>query len=162
MDKTWCVYVHISPSNKYYVGITCQRPERRWRNGIGYIRNNHFANAIKKYGWDNFQHEIIASNITEKEAKNFEKILISKLRSNDAKYGYNITSGGDVFNHNESTKQLLREIKGIPVCQFDLDLNLIKEYKSAKHASDETGIYHSMISGCCNKLKGYITAGGFA
>lgn len=95
MDKKWCVYVHISPSNKYYVGITSQKPTNRWRSGKGYRSNRYFSNAIEKYGWENIQHEVVASNLTETEAKNFEKILIQKLRSNNAEFGYNITAGGD-------------------------------------------------------------------
>lgn len=91
----WCVYVHISPSHKYYVGITSKKPEIRWgNNGHGY-NSQYFSRAIQKYGWDNFQHEIIAENLTEYEAKNFEKVLIGKLRSNERQYGYNITKGGD-------------------------------------------------------------------
>ena len=29
-DKLYVVYEHISPSNKKYIGITCQIPEHRW------------------------------------------------------------------------------------------------------------------------------------
>lgn len=95
MNKKWCVYVHISPNKKYYVGITSQKPNDRWKNGKGYDYNSYFTRAIQKYGWDNFQHEIVASNLTEEEAKNFEKILIEKLKSNIRKYGYNLSAGGD-------------------------------------------------------------------
>lgn len=123
-EKIWCVYVHISPSIKYYVGITSQRPESRWRYGKGYEHNAYFTRAINKYGWDNFQHEIIASNLTEEEAKNFEKLLIKKLKSNNQKYGYNLTGGGDGAcgvshvgeknpfygkRHTEASKQLMRD-----------------------------------------------------
>lgn len=91
----WCAYVHISPSNKYYVGVTSKEPKIRWgNNGNGY-QTQYFSRAIQKYGWDNFQHEIIAENLTEDEAKNFEKVLINKLRSNERDFGYNITEGGD-------------------------------------------------------------------
>lgn len=38
MQDTWCVYRHISPSNKVYIGITSRKPELRWgHNGIYYI-----------------------------------------------------------------------------------------------------------------------------
>ena len=94
-DKKWCVYVHISPSNKYYVGVTSNKPDVRWRNGNGYDYNAYFTRAIKKYGWNNFQHEIVANNLTEIEAKNFEKLLIKKLKSNAREFGYNLTDGGD-------------------------------------------------------------------
>lgn len=93
--REYVVYVHISPSNKYYVGITKQKPERRWNNGYGYYRNKHFYNSIKKYGWDNFEHEIIASNLTKEEACQFEITLIEKLNSTDRRYGYNKSKGGE-------------------------------------------------------------------
>lgn len=94
-EKTWCVYVHIFPNEKYYVGITCQEPSRRWRNGKGYANSILISRAINKYGWDNIQHEIVAGGITRNEATNFEKLLIAKLQSNNIEYGYNITAGGD-------------------------------------------------------------------
>lgn len=46
----YCVYLHTSPTNKYYVGITKQNPLKRWANGRGYCKNKHFYNAILKYG----------------------------------------------------------------------------------------------------------------
>lgn len=94
-EKNYKVYVHISPNNKYYVGITKQKINRRWRNGKGYRQNDYFNNAIEKYGWDNFQHEIVASGITREEANNFEKVLIKELNSMDREFGYNRTEGGD-------------------------------------------------------------------
>jgi len=70
--KSWIVYEHISPSGKVYIGITCQKPEKRWKRGAGYVRtDNHqplFANAILKYGWDNIEHKIVATGLTKKEA----------------------------------------------------------------------------------------------
>lgn len=91
----WSVYVHIFPNQKYYVGITSKKPELRWgHKGNNYCRQTYLYNAIQKYGWDNIEHDIIASNLTEDEAKKFEMVLIDKL---DCKYpnGYNLTSGGD-------------------------------------------------------------------
>ena len=54
----YIVYMHISPSNKKYIGITKQEPNRRWRNGQGY-KGQVFYNAIEKYGWKNIQHIIV-------------------------------------------------------------------------------------------------------
>lgn len=92
----YLVYVHISPNKKYYVGVTSfSNPNIRWKNGYGYTKNKYFFNAIKKYGWDNFKHEIVAKDLTKEEAYNLEKILIKKLKSNDWKFGYNNSSGGE-------------------------------------------------------------------
>lgn len=58
MDN-YIVYRHTSPSGKVYIGITSRQPEQRWLNGNGYKDSPKFYNAIKKYGWDNFNHEIL-------------------------------------------------------------------------------------------------------
>lgn len=91
----WVVYCHTNLKNgKKYVGITCQKPERRWRNGAGYP-TGAFHNAVDKYGWTSFSHEILFSDLTEDQAKQIEKDLILSLHTNDKQYGYNITDGGD-------------------------------------------------------------------
>ena len=70
MNDNFCVYIHTSPSGKRYIGITGQKPERRWRkNGLGYKDHTYFWNAICRYSWDNFKHEIVASNLTKEEAE---------------------------------------------------------------------------------------------
>lgn len=45
----YIVYMHITPSNKRYIGITSTRPERRWRNGTAYKENDYFTKAVQKY-----------------------------------------------------------------------------------------------------------------
>jgi len=88
------VYCHTSPSNKKYVGISCN-PEKRWNAGKGYSKNYRFYRAIKKYGWDSFRHEIIARDLSIEEAKEMEKMLIEKWKLTDFKHGYNLREGGD-------------------------------------------------------------------
>lgn len=94
-DHNNCVYKHTSPSGKVYIGITCLNPSYRWSNGNGYATQPAMANAIKKYGWDSFTHEIVYDNLTREEAAEREKELIALYRSNDPSFGYNCTSGGD-------------------------------------------------------------------
>lgn len=113
-NNKWTVYIHISPSNKYYVGITSlENPQIRWRYGYGYKYNSHFWNAIKKYGWNNFQHEIFANHLTKDEACNMEITLIKLLKSNNNKYGYNKSSGGEYgragIKLSEETKEKIRQ-----------------------------------------------------
>ena len=87
----------IKINGKIYIGKTCANPpENRWRkDGSGYMKSPLFWNAIQKYGWNNFEHEILIKNLTELEANEEEKRFISILRSNDRQYGYNITDGGE-------------------------------------------------------------------
>lgn len=95
-NNIWTIYEHISPSGKVYVGITSRPPKYRWNSGKGYTYNDDqkaFKSAILKYGWDNFKHIIIASNLGEKTAKNMEKDLIAFNKAR--KISYNMTNGGD-------------------------------------------------------------------
>lgn len=94
LNKKFYVYIHKSPSNKYYVGITSKsRVKDRWDNGNGYKNCPAFFNAILKYGWDNFKHYIVASGLSETMAKRLEIHLISFFKA--CKKSYNITDGGD-------------------------------------------------------------------
>lgn len=98
-ERIYFVYCHTNKSNnKKYFGITKQRPKDRWDSGHGYRSNRYFWSAIKKYGWDNFEHEIIAENLTEQEAKDMEIQLISDHNTTDREIGYNITLGGESGN----------------------------------------------------------------
>lgn len=102
------VYKHTSPSGKVYIGITKQEPTRRWQNGYGYYDNRKFMNAIRKYGWDNFTHEILHSGLTKEEAERIEVELIAKYDC--IKNGYNLRPGGSATEHSEETKQKISEI----------------------------------------------------
>jgi group I intron endonuclease len=99
--KNYKVYIHTNIINgKIYVGITKQRPERRWKNGWGYYDKTgraYFWKAIQKYGWDNFKHEIIEENLSFEQAKERERYYISYYNSANSLYGYNLTLGGDGF-----------------------------------------------------------------
>lgn len=65
--KKYIIYLHKNKINhKCYVGQTCQKPEQRWgRNGQGYYQQSYFYRAIQKYGWDNFEHIILETDIDE-------------------------------------------------------------------------------------------------
>lgn len=96
-NNSWCVYMHINKINgKKYIGITSKHPNKRWgNNGHGYKKNQHFWNAIQKYGWDNFKHDILLTNETFDYVCKVEKCLIRHYKTNNYLYGYNLTSGGD-------------------------------------------------------------------
>lgn len=91
----YTVYKHTSPSGKVYIGITSSPVNRRWQNGKGYRQNKYFSSAISKYGWDNFEHEIVCTNLSSSEAFEMEKLLIRFYNSTDRKFGYNQSTGGE-------------------------------------------------------------------
>jgi len=104
---TYSVYVHTNTiNNKVYVGTTSKVPAyKRWciNSGAGYKKNKRFYDNIQKYGWENFEHEIIASGLNEDEASNMERILIDKLNSTNPEFGYNTERGG--LRKNESARR---------------------------------------------------------
>lgn len=135
----YCVYVHINKINgKMYVGQTIygNDPNKRWLNGLGYKPCTLFWRAIEKYGWDNFEHEIIASNLTLEEANHFEELLIKKLNTMNSKYGYNLRSGGENNYLSEETKKKIGEAnKGRVVTEEQRRKS--SEIHRGKHLSEE-------------------------
>jgi len=108
MKKNYTVYKHIAPNGKIYIGQTCQTPQKRWGRGSGYKNNPYFYNAIQKYEWDNFEHVIVATDLTKKEADYLEKYLIAFYETTNPLKGYNLTKGGDGcvgFKMSEQSKQ---------------------------------------------------------
>lgn len=91
--NNYCVYIHTNKVNgKMYVGQTFNIKER-WRcSGKNYFASVKFFNAIKKYGWDAFNHAVIKDNLSREEADALEKELIKKYDT--IKNGYNLKEGG--------------------------------------------------------------------
>ena len=113
-NRIWKLYLHTSPNGKKYYGITSKNnPSERWgNNGDNYKRHPYFYNAIKKYGWNNFKHEIIFDNLTENEAKLLEQLYITLYSTNVKENGYNMTLGGEGslgYKHTKEAKDKMRK-----------------------------------------------------
>jgi len=66
------VYRHISPSGKSYIGETKFDSWEKRATGsplIAYENCHKFYAAIVKYGWENFEHEILERNLDSKEER---------------------------------------------------------------------------------------------
>ena len=121
--STFTLYVHITPANKLYIGITSQTVNERWENGKGYSGSPHFYSAIQKYGWDNIKHIVLLENLSKEVACECEKYLIAKYKTTNREYGYNISLGGDVTQLGlkrtpEQIKRLSDAHKELPVNEF--------------------------------------------
>lgn len=111
----YCVYCHTNKINqKKYVGITRNIPERRWNNGRGYVNNKYFSRAIKKYGWHNFLHEILYTDLSKEQAEEIEIALIKEYDSANPEHGYNIELGGNGTGRvtDETRKRISDALKG--------------------------------------------------
>lgn len=111
--KLFSVYTLYNPfSDKYYVGITSQDPERRWKRGRAYGHNAHLTNAINKYGWDNFEKNIIEQGLPFELASRLEQRLIKECDS--YRNGYNQSWGGEnssSFNMSEEARQKIANFR---------------------------------------------------
>lgn len=141
------IYKHTNKINgKCYIGQTIKVDSKyRWGpNGNGYERQPKFWNAIQKYGWENFEHEILKNDIeTAEDAAYWEAYFIDKYDS--INNGYNNHEAGV----NGAAISLWK-----PVYQYDLAGNFIKKFDSLTQAWEETNIAFGSISKACDgKLK---------
>ncbi len=178
----YTVYCHTNKiNNKKYVGITSQSVYDRWQNGKRYSRHSRFYSDIVKYGWDNFNHEILYTGLTKDSAVKIESELISSLSLTNPDKGYNYFVNGQTgcefsaqtrlrlselskgennpfyhHTHTEETRRIMsdRKPKKAVVC-----IETQVSYKSTRDAERQTNIDHSDIIKVCKGVK--VSAGGY-
>ena len=169
VENNYSLYVHINKiNNKRYYGITSQKPKDRWRNGKGYKnhKNNkkdtYFYNAIRKYGWDNFKHEVLFEGLTKEEACLLEQCYIVLYDTTNRNKGYNRTTGGESFNHTDDTKKALSDLykgennpssKSVYIIELDMTFDTITE--CAKYLNCSKNNISNVLRGKSKTAKGY-------
>ena len=183
MSDTFTVYMHTNKINgKRYIGITMNAVEKRWGAGSGYHKNKYLTRAIKKYGWDNFDHNVLAVGLTKEEACKTEQDMIAFFNTQDKRYGYNQTSGGEHFKHSEESKLLMSKNRtGIKPPPFTEEhkrrirehhgggadakgvicVDTGETFASINDAARKYNINKKQISNCCRNVLHYNTAGGY-
>ena len=93
MNNFYTLYMHTTPSNKRYIGITSD-VNRRWKyKGYNY-HTQIFYRAIQKYGWENIEHIVILDGLSYDWACQLERLYIMYYDTMNPKHGYNRTEGG--------------------------------------------------------------------
>ena len=144
MNKNYCVYEHVFPNGKKYIGISCDA-EKRWRNGKGYETQPKIARAINKYGWNNIKHEVLIDGLTQEQAEKIEALLIQAYDS--IENGYNTSIGGNKINAsylNEHVLHMIRESKEIDEkygCE-QKDDDIISIAEKAKYDKEYADIFN--------------------
>lgn len=153
-DRKFIVYRHTNKTNnKVYVGITCQSdPNKRWRNGEGYSSQIVFYRAIKKYGWNNFKHEVLYSGLSNCDALDIEKELIAYYKN--LKISYNMSDG---YDYTPDTS--------VSIDVYNVDKTFIGNFKSIEEAAkmlkvSATGLHAALthykgVSKCKNYVVVY-------
>lgn len=163
MERKFAVYCHTSPSGKRYVGITSQDIRMRWRNGYGYEKCPVMWNAIKKYGWENFEHTVLKEQLTKEAAETEEKRLIEEWKTFDERFGYNIQHGGLGANCSPRSAEVKEKMsknhtgKKAVIC-----IETQKQYDSIISAAMDTGLARVSIRKSCETQRATVNGLHFA
>ena len=179
-NKTWTIYKHTCRLNGWsYIGQTAAANVKyRWgRNGKWYQNQKIFWTAIQEFGWDNFDHEILETDIlTLKEANERECFWIEFYHTwigDPNCHGYNTMRGGgnNWYIASDETREKMRQAKlgKFHTDEYKRELSKIfggqeiicietqQVYLGKNEAERQTGIRH--IGECCNHHRE--VAGGY-
>jgi len=161
-------------NNKCYIGGSVNVMSRFAVHKHLLTNNKHF-NSYLQLCWNNCGILNFKFNIIEKCSKSNlrerEDHYIEFYNSNNRKSGYNVRLKCDTnlgIKATEATKKKLREShlgnkhteesklkisksQFKPVCQLDMDLNVVNSFSSIKEASEVTGLCSRSISLCTTK-----------
>lgn len=110
MSNNYLIYKFTSISGKSYIGQTKDIIKRFRQHKHKSSGCAAFSSAIKKYGWDSFNYEILASGLTIHAANHFE-IFYIKQHNTLHPNGYNLLSGGINFKPRKETAIKISELK---------------------------------------------------
>ena len=123
--KTNALYIHISRQTRQcYIGITEQRVLDRWTKGNNYRMQKRFGAALRKYGWDAFDHHVLAFADTRRSLERAEVRAIKDAGGHKSRFTFNLSPGGDLVAENDR-----------PVVGVYLPTGKQKRFKSASAAS---------------------------
>lgn len=94
-----CIYKLISPSGKCYIGktnnIICRMGAHYYSSYNKNCKEYNFIlhKSIRKYNFYNFKCEILNENLSQEQANMWERLWIFAEKSNNRKFGYNMTEG---------------------------------------------------------------------
>lgn len=174
-DNIGIVYKYTSPDGNCYIGQTMfprkRQAEHKRNASQGY--KGKFYEAVRKFGWDSFQYEVLYT-IIDDDIQKRQDILNEKevyyIRKYNSFYdGYNSTIGGNQYcgelhpsfgtKLSKEHKKKLKDSRVRQVSQYSASGKFIRSYYSAAEASRETGIDSSSIIKTCKGI--YRNSGNF-
>ena len=132
------IYKYTNKVNgKVYIGRTCNSLKRRAHaDGSGYKSCTYFWNAIQKYGWENFEGEVLEERLTDKEAAKREIFYIHEYDSIDFTKGYNLLDS-DYKTYSDAVRKKVSEHSKGKVVSEETRKKL-SNAKKGKKLSEET------------------------
>lgn len=183
--RTGIIYSARNKINgKRYIGATIQPLERRqsrhFYNAFTSKDNHIFAKVVRKYGWDNFEWEVLYKDIPREKLDLAEMCAIYMYDSFDNGYNYAIYGTGTRGRpaHNKGQKGVNSPITGIkrsretkekisagkgskPFNVYKKDGSFVGVWKTCRSCARDLGVDSSALSKCLRRygsfksLKGY-------
>lgn len=169
--RRWIIYMYTFPNGKRYIGKTSTSLKDRQggANWVGYSHCTVLMKAVKKYGINNIEQEILfEGEMTDEYSSRLEQICILLFKTNcrrfkDPQYGYNTTDGGEGtigHHHTEESKKKMSESKkgkmvgenhpnSKPIYCIELDMTFV----SGGEAERYTGVGRKIISQALHSRK---------
>lgn len=154
--KIYRYWITLEDGDWNYIGRTyLSKAVRAQKGGRSYSHCAKFWPAIQKYGWNNFNYEVLAETNCEGLSYVLEQKCIEFFDS--INHGFNRSTGGLSgatgihWNRTEESKAHLSEALlnrldcSKKIIQLDMEGNFIKEFPSIQEASRQTGIPHQNI-----------------
>lgn len=125
VERRFSVYAHINKINGLvYIG-KAENIKTRW-NPESYTGSPRFYEAIQEFGWDNFDHIILYSGLTQDEAYGYERDYIEKYDTTNPMNGYNTNRGRlyipEEFPDEDSYKAFMESAKNNPYIEINASL----------------------------------------
>lgn len=142
------IYCYTSPSGKKYIGQTrTTLKQRAGVNGKSYQGCSAFNNAIKKYGWENFQVEILEEvplDVIDETEVNY----ILDYNTVDPKFGYNIM---------QERCKYMATLRHVPVYSYDeFTGEFLESYSSIADAERAMNVHAGSIRRTLNQLNHHV------
>lgn len=136
LDTVGYIYRLTSPSGRSYIGLS-KDVRKRWSEHQLSARNNEsntLHKAIRKYGWNSFNKEVIATGLYV----NIKFLEISAIYIFDTfNKGYNMTTGGDGTSGNKKTPEQIERLREVNLGRF------VSEETRARQSEAQKGLTRS-------------------
>ena len=127
-------------NGKFYIGQTVQDPIKRWKKHVklNWDKSNKMpiCLAIKKYGEENFEFEVIKNCNNLEELNDYEKYY-AKLYNSFSPNGYNLKAGNGKGSMSDELKKKIGDANRGKVASDETKRKLSESHKGYK-VSDET------------------------
>ena len=117
--KIGVIYMYVSPNGKRYIGQTIDERNRKAKHKRdSKTLKTHFANAIRKYGFENFEYKILIKFKPTLDREKLKRVLdkleqryIKIYNTYDSRFGYNLNKGGNGNRGYKHSEEMIEYLK---------------------------------------------------